>query len=190
MSVNQASIDAEALLAHLTGRGFGDIALRRNAALRPHSEAWMEGAGNLIDKALAALRRGDPERARGLVDRAVALPYDEFERSHPAAWQAHMALFVAVTDRVETGDGEDWLDAVLEVMRRAPHHGRCTLRDCLDSMTGDWELLPAQLDRVRAGVRDVPARPPLLDLEGTPAELSEAVLGTLEALIAFEDALP
>ena len=69
-------------------RGLGDIPLRATAALAPFSDAQMEAATNLLDKALGALDAGDETGARGFVARAVALPLDERDQMHPAAMMA------------------------------------------------------------------------------------------------------
>ena len=174
-------------LAAESNRGFGDIPLRAEAAVSPFSRAKMDAASNLLEKAQRALREGDEERARRMVERAVALPYDEIERAYPAAWQTHMAMFMAVTDAAEEGDGEDWLDAVTHTLAAAAETARFTLRDCVVDMLQDYELSGQDRRRLREAVGKVPARAELPELDLTPEELSVAILDVLAGVVHFED---
>ena len=174
-------------LAAESNRGFGDIPLRSEAAVSPFSRARMEAASNLLDKAQRALREGNDERARRMVERAVALPYDEVERAHPAAWQAHMAMFMAVTDAAEEDDGEDWLDAVVDTFRAAGEEARFTLRDCVVDILQDYELSGYDRRRLRDAVAKVPARAQLHELDLTPDELSVAILDILAGVALYEE---
>ena len=174
-------------LAAESNRGFGDIPLRAEAAVSPFSRAKMDAASNLLEKAQRALREGDEERARRMVERAVALPYDEIERAYPAAWQAHMAMFMAVTDAAEEDDGEDWLDAVTDTLAAAAEEARFMLRDCVVDMLQDYELSGQDRRRLREAVGKVPARAELHELDLTPEELSVAILDVLAGVVHFED---
>ena len=182
--------DIDRLRRHLeqeANRGLGDIPLRATAALAPFSRAQMDAATNLLDKALNALGDGDDARARRFVERAVALPWDEHEKVHPAAMTAHQQLFEAVTDALEDG-GEEWLDAVTDTFASAPEEARYTLRDVCTAVLQDYELTDADQRRVRRLIRDVPERAELPDLDLPPDQMASAVLEVLEGVLHFEDA--
>ena len=104
-------------------RGLGDIPLRSTAALSPISRAQMDAATNLLDKALRALDDGDEDRARRFVERAVALPYDEHEETHPAAMMAHQQLFTPSPTPSSNG-GDEWLDAASGTFASAPEQAQ------------------------------------------------------------------
>ncbi|GAB3446459.1 hypothetical protein GCM10027517_28750 [Phycicoccus ginsengisoli] len=105
-------------LAQESDRGLGSADLFKHRALAPFSRAGQEAAGNLLSKAADALARDDTPRAERLVARALDLPYDEAEEAVPAAWQAHMVLYMAVSDALEGSEPDDelWLDAALLVL--------------------------------------------------------------------------
>jgi hypothetical protein len=167
-------------------RGLGDIPLRSTAALAPISMAQMDAATNLLHKALRALDDGDEDRARRFVERAVALPYDEHERMHPAAMMAQQQLFSAVTDALDNG-GDEWLDAAAGTFVTAPEQGRFTLRDVLKEVRQDYQLSDREERRLRRITQDVPERAELPDLELAPEQLAPAVLQVLESVIQFVD---
>jgi hypothetical protein len=170
-----------------SNRGLGDIPLRATAALSPFSLAQMDAATNLLEKALRALDNGDEDRARRFVERAVALPYDEHERMHPAAMMAQQQLFSAVTDALDDG-GDEWLDAATDTFASAPEQARYTLRDVLKEVLQDYELSGGEERRLRRITKDVPERAELPDLELPPEQLVPAVLEVLEGVIHFVDA--
>lgn len=174
-------------LAAESNRGFGDIPLRAEAAVSPFSRANMDAASNLLEKARRAVREGNDERARQMVERAVALPYDEVEKAHPAAWQAHMAMFMAVTDAAEEDDGEDWLDAVVDTFTAAGEEARLTLRDCVVDMLQDYELSGYDRRRLRGAVAEVPAQAGLDERNLAPTELSAAILDILAGVVLYEN---
>ena len=74
------------------------------------SSALHQGAENLLTKALDALAKDQPERAQALVRRALRIPFDEYEESSPAWWQAYFMVFMAITDEAEDGPGDYWVD--------------------------------------------------------------------------------
>ena len=145
--------------ASWTNRGFGDIPYRANVATAPIREAQMEAAANLLEKAFNALRDADHDRALRMARRAAALPFDEGEQAQPGAYQAHMMMFMVVTDELEDVEGEGWLDAALDALVTSPEHGRFTMRDCLVAISEDYDLSPDDLKRIRRSVAHVPSRP-------------------------------
>ena len=186
MAENDIYDSFQELLKQEANRGLGDIPLRSTAALAPISQAQMDAATNLLHKALRALDDGDEDRARRFVERAVALPYDEHERMHPAAMMAQQQLFSAVTDALDNG-GDEWLDAVIGTFASAPEQGRFTLRDVLKLVVQDYQLTDPEERPLRRITQDVPERTELPDLELPPEQLAPAVLEVLESVIQFVD---
>ena len=167
-------------------RGLGDIPLRSTAALAPISRAQMDAATNLLDKALRALDDGDETKARRFVERAVALPYDDHEETHPAASMVQQQLFSAVVDALEDG-GDEWLYAASGTFASAPEQARFCLRDVFRDVLQDYELSDAEQKRLRRLIRDVPERAELRDLDLPAAQLVTVVLEVLEAVLNFVD---
>ena len=175
------------LLEQESNRGLGDISLRATAALAPLSRAQMTAATNLLDKAVRALDDGDEARARRFVERAVALPFDEHERVHPAAMMVHQRLFVAVTEALEDG-GDGWLGAAVDTFASGSEEARYCLRDILMSVMQDYELTVGEERRVRRLISDVPERAELYDLDLAPPEMAATILAVLEGIIHYVDA--
>ncbi|MFQ6170438.1 hypothetical protein ACK8HX_02430 [Oryzobacter sp. R7] len=174
-------------LARERDRGLGDIPLRASAALAPFSETQQEAAANLLEKALLAIDDGDDARARRMVERAVALPYDEREQAHPAALVAEQAMYDAVTDAIEEDPDEDWLDAAVGTLTHGPEEGRLAMRDALLAVLQDYDLSEPERRRLRQAMARVPERSELHTLELTPAQLTDTVLGVLDGVLYFED---
>ena len=172
-------------------RPFGNVESVSGRTLQPFSQALSTSARNLLTKARRALTSGDRSRAVAYVDRAVALPYDQHEDVRPAAREAHMQLFMAVTDALEASAVDDsrWLDAALEVMSFADDRARFVLRDVLDAVAGDYQIERVEHHRLRAGIADVPARVGLEDLDLSSEQLCEHVVAVLDACNAYEAAL-
>lgn len=160
---------------------FGDVELASGRTLQPFSIAGQLAASNLLVKAIRALDDGQSERARAYVDRAVRLPYDRHEESHPAAMEAHMALFCLVTDALEDADEDDsrWLDAAIAVQGAANEAGRCTMRDVLVAIDHDYHLSRTERASLRSATAAIPDRPELRDLDLPPPELGDCVVSVL-----------
>lgn len=170
---------------------FGDLELASGRTLQPFSIAGQRAASNLLVKAIRALDNADHARARAYVDRAVRLPYDRHEESHPVAMEAHMALFCLVTDALEDSDEDDsvWLESATGVMSTADEGGRCTMRDVLTAIAQDYELHPQERVSLRAAIADVPSRPELRDLRLDPQVMGDCVMSVLAICRDYRQAL-
>jgi hypothetical protein len=177
--------------AEQVNRGFGDAEFASGRSLQPFSRAGIAAADNLLAKAQRAVRQGDRERATRYVARAVELPFDDHEEAHPAAWQAHMALFTVVTDEAEEAAAGDhrWLDAAIQVLESAGDFARGDLRDVLADIDHDYQIAGQERRRLRQAIAQVPAGPELIDLALPPEELAVALLEVVEACVAYEEAL-
>jgi hypothetical protein len=162
---------------------FGDLELASGRALQSFSIAGQQSASNLLIKASRALEDDDTERARSYIARAVRLPYDRHEQSHPAAMEAHMALFCLVTDALEGSEEADsrWLDAALAILPIADDTGRCVMRDVLVAVDHDYRLTRVERTSLRSATAAIPARPEMRDLDLGPSELGDCVMSVLVA---------
>ena len=155
------------------------------------SSALHQGAENLLTKALDALAKDQPERAQALVRRALRIPFDEYEESSPAWWQAYFMVFMAITDEAEDGPGDQaWLDAALQVEEQATGHGRDAVRLCLEVMDHDYELNAGDSRLIRSRIGKPRQLRDWQDLlpEDDDAAVT-AILQVLAAYNAYDDAL-
>lgn len=174
--------------------------LRRGAAFgagarladrkREFSVASLTAADNLLTKAAAALDSGDPARAERMIDRAVALPFDEFEERIPALVAAGMMLFDLVTDILEGCEPGDslWLDVALDVLH-APGPGRPHLAHVLAVIAHDYHVEPKEHRRLTAAITEVAPAPSPWDLRMPPEKTKEIVFAILQVTRAYEVAL-
>lgn len=197
MSRYSHRVDADPLstlnryLAERSQSPFGELELASGHTAQRFSVAGQQAASNLLVKASRALDGDETERARAYVDRAVRLPYDEHEQSHPVAMEVHMMLFCLVTDVLENADEDDsrWLDAAIRAQTAADEAGRCTMRDVLVAIDNDYRLKGAERASLRSAIAAVPDRPELSDLDLGPGELGEHVMSVLAVCRDYRVAL-
>lgn len=172
-------------------RPLGDVRLASGRSLQRFSSGLSDGATNLLVKAGRRLAAGDRATARGFVDRAVALPFDEHEEWRPAASSGEYLLFSAVTDALEESEADDsaWLDAALEVLAGAGPLAAPVLGEVLWSIPSSYELGKDEQRRLRAGIADVPWRGELVDQDLTDEELTQTLLEVLETHNAYQAAI-
>ncbi|MEH0108999.1 hypothetical protein V6N00_04610 [Tersicoccus sp. MR15.9] len=162
-----------------------------NHTIGPYSQALAIGAMNLMSKAVAA---DGAERER-LVDRALALPFDEHDQTYPAAMAAHMQLFMAVTDRLEESDDDEndecWLDGATAVLRYSSAESRAEMHHVLEAIDHDYELDRPTRIRVRLMLENSSRSldPGWVEITACPRdELRERVLAVLAAANDYEEA--
>lgn len=173
--------DLKRYLAERADQAFGDVEMVSGRTLRPFSVAGQEAAQNLLTKAIRALDAGDADRAARFVDHAARLPFDEHERRAPAGMEAHMRLFMAVTDAMETSAEDDsrWLDAALQLLTTWDEWAQGEICDILADILHDYELLPRERARIREALRGAPEHQGLMDQDLPADQLAERVLGLL-----------
>ena len=178
-------------LAERADRPFGDVESLSGRTLQPFSIAGQKAATNLLDKARRALNDGDLERAKGFVDRAVRLPYDEHEQAAPVAIAVHMELFCLVTDTLEQAEADDsrWLDAAVDVLAIADESARFDMRDVLAAIDQDYSLNSPERSRIRQAVAPIPDRAELRDLDLSTTALGDQVMSILVACRDYRAAL-
>ena len=171
----------EAFLAERRNQPFGDVESVTDRTLNPFSTSLQTAAGNLLDKALRALVAGDEARANAFVARACALPFDDHEKSHPAAEEATMALFNIVVDALEESSEMDsgWLDAAGAAAAGADEAARTELANALLSIEQDYDLTRTERAHIIALAATLPQGPELRELRLPADELAGRVLSVL-----------
>lgn len=137
-------------------RGFGDI-LAVSGQTEYRAAAGLHAAAeNLVNKALVALEDGDEDRAIRLATRASRLPWDDFEQRWPGALAAHMALYEALTEAMESSDeGQTaWLDDAIRVLGELTGEIHEHVADTLGTFAWDAGLdpTPAEVRKIRQAV--------------------------------------
>lgn len=120
-------------------RALGDVRLVSNRIMAPQSDALREATERLLGKAVAAVVDGDEERARRLVQRALALPVDEHEGVQLTWGQVSLMLYLSISDAFdlsEDGD-ETWLDAAEHVLAACDPLAAPALRSNLAAMADE-----------------------------------------------------
>lgn len=173
---------------HHRERPLGALHTSSDRVLGPVSHGLSAGAENLLSKAIRALDAGDDVRARGLVERAMRLPFDEHEQVLPGWWEASMLLFSAVDDRLQSCDEHDttWLDAAEDVLSRADPRAAVSLRQSLIAIANDYALPASQARRCRraAGTLSPDAR--LTHMPDDHAERVEVVMALLALVLDYD----
>ncbi|MBT0771956.1 hypothetical protein KIH74_23645 [Kineosporia sp. J2-2] len=155
------------------------------ALLSAESEASQEAAGNLLTKAAARLEAGDEARARHFVERALHLPYDDFEGIHPAVWWLEMEVSSHFSEEVELApDGDQgWLDRAGVLLAEASDETvAAVIRAALNDVAAEFHLpRPEALRLSRLTAGEPFGREPLTELDDAD-RLADAVLGVLRTL--------
>jgi hypothetical protein len=178
------------MMASETDRGFGDLILKNRLAHEsPFDRPLWDAADNLLTKAFRGLQSGDDARFERFVQRALALGWDEFDEANAALWHAHMMIFRALTDVVESVDEGDhrWLDAVLGVLDRSTDAVRAPLLRTLDSVLTDYRLEPAEtraIKKAKARYPD-PGPEPAYRADLPAAEGAQVLRDTLQTLLSL-----
>ncbi len=187
--------DIDAALAAERSRGFGGIRLTSNLTARQESDRLREAAGNLLEKAYRDLHDGNEDRARTYLLKAAALPWDQHERTHPAAVDIHMVLFSEMTDTLEAAEPGDrrWLTAAQEAMGHLDEGGATELARALSSIVHDYRLPTREARLARDLIGDRATVEDDMEFGLTAASSRDEVAATIEpmlrALVAYHHAL-
>ena len=184
MAVDEQGIPS--FLGDELDRPLGAARLASNHANREISVATSQAADNLLAKAVRRLERGEDQEARAFVDRALGLPYDDYEGWSPAAWSAHMMLFLSISDDLGSCPAGDpsWLDRAEVVLDAATPAAATELRACLRAILDADTLTAAETRRLKALTRGVPLdADPLTGVPDAPEARAAAVLGVLAAVL-------
>lgn len=151
------------------------------------SSAMIDGAYNLLDKALRALEARDVERAERFVTRAASMPWDDHEEDFPGLMAGIIMVSREVNDALDesSDDDETWLDVALEVLKESngPGHDQlaATLR-LFAAYAEDFDLSPHEERRIRSAVGSSSQDVVHHSGPDTPLDTRIEVLGSLLAM--------
>jgi hypothetical protein len=169
-------------------RGFGDIELRKYAALQGYSTAMHEAATNLVDKASFAVHLGQIHKALGYLRIAERLPYDDYGGARPLALAAHMYAYESVLRAFELGEGA-WVDAG-EVLTDPDESwdplAMADFRHVLSVIGHDYGTTPREERQLRTLLDNEPVATIREKPELAGEELCRVVIDLLAILIAYE----
>ena len=106
------------------------------------SQALLEAAGNLLTKAATRLVAGDEDGARKLAERALHLPFDDFEEVHPASWWLELEMSTRLTEEVElAAEGDSrWLGRVETLLGELSGTAAAIVRNALRDVLSEFPL--------------------------------------------------
>jgi len=142
----------------------------------------LQAAGtNLLEKALASVLAGEPDRARRYVERAVQLPFDEHEQVGTAWWAAAMLTHARLADDLESCEpGDDsWLTAAESALAGADPLAAQALKGALVAVADAYQLTGPERERCRVAARG--CDPDSWDVI-EPAEDDERVVAVLDVV--------
>jgi len=140
----------------------------KTGALAEISEAAMDAAFNLLDKALTRMVDGDEQRAAKLISRVASLPFDEHLELWPGPYTADQMLFDFLCNVAETAsldqqhpddDGhlDQLYDDVARVVPLLDAREGAIYRDIVETIVSDAVMLG--IPRDEAGVLADAVRP-------------------------------
>ena len=116
------------------------------------------GRRELLEKAERRISSGDEVGARRIVDRALALPHDDFEDVVPAMEVASGGMLEDLTEAMAQSHEDDtaWLEAAVSALESSTDWGREQLAHCLNVLVDDGDFFETQAHEIRRIQRSVP----------------------------------
>jgi hypothetical protein len=146
------------------------------------SAALLEAAGNLLTKAATRLAGGDETAARKLAERALHLPFDDFEEVHPASWWLELEMSTRLTEEVElAAEGDSrWVDRAGTLLGELSGTAATVVRSALRDVLSEFPLPREEERRVHQLIEPLgDASLAQAEDAGEPAETTIAVLRAL-----------
>ncbi|GAB3256177.1 hypothetical protein [Kineosporia babensis] len=173
----------------LPERPLGPALRSSGQQLSEQSAASFDAAENLLTKALDRLGKGQDEAALKLVERAVGLPYDEFERIHPALNWLELEIHSRLETQVEASRKDDltWVEQVEVLVAGTSGTPQIMLRAGLYALLLDFGFPPAQERRLQALIGDESQLAPLIAGRKPQDELVETTLQSLRLLARHQE---
>lgn len=162
------------------GAAFGDLRQRgRNS--QELSFASYDAAASRLRRAFDSLADDREEEADKWLRRAASMPFDTFERLHPALAAASVGLHDIVHEAMEVSDDERQPEWLVAAERAAASGGAPYLLGSLEEIAEDYELTPPEMRALTQLLRAHAAeRPPF----GTPELTVDEVLAVLRDVAA------
>lgn len=169
----------------------GRLAVRGRQVDQSDSFALLTGASNLLAKAERALADGDQERARALVARAAALPWDGHEQADPGPRMAGQRLFGLVMDAIEASDEEDrrWLELAEDLLAQADGWPRAELASVLGILVDDWTAPGGDVESAAGGLEPGATVSAFVEDQVPPSERTDYILGVVALTGSYRRAL-
>ncbi|GAB3197139.1 hypothetical protein GCM10027062_08150 [Nocardioides hungaricus] len=163
---------------------FGELVRAEGRRLNARSHAQIDGATNLLTKALARQEAGDAEQADRLIDRAAAMPYDARDEGSPGVRAAGQLVYVLVSDWLEASAEDDmsWLTAAVEAHSRVDGAGRAYLASTVHGFVLQdlfFTTSRAEQRLIRATFADAPLEADLGDGPELPPDGRASVIRSL-----------
>lgn len=167
-------------------RQLGNVRRVSNLNRRAEGLAGQEAARNLLAKAYRELDGGNPQRARHYLHLAAGLAWDRHENAHPAAMEAHTAVFNQVAGDLEASEqgDHDWLTAAAAAIEALPEQPAAALTQVLAAIDQDYRLPRVESRTIRALTGGRGPDPDAFTLSLTAAASTEQVQSGLEATLA------
>jgi hypothetical protein len=171
-------------------------ALTRDSGQRLNeiSSAQVEGAENLLMKAMASLSAGQTDRAEKLIQRVAAMPYDPREEETPGIRAALMLVYDLVVDEFEDSEVGDtaWLDVALAVHEQVDGAGKAHLASTLNGLVLQRTMFTLDSEekrRIRNAVGDAPMEADLGEgPDATVAHRRDVITSLVRTTMALEAA--
>ncbi len=172
--------------AHGKRGEFGELARQSGRMLNAQSLAQIDGAENLLNKAIRALAAGEAERVEHLIQRAAQLPYDEHEEGSPGVRAASMLVYRHLSDQLEASEYDDttWLDVVLEVHTGLDPLGQAEVASVVHGFVlqqAFFAVSSAEKQRIVKAFGDAPLEAELGDMPDATVEQRRRIIRSLVA---------
>lgn len=153
------------------------------------SRGAFDGASNVLRKALRALQNGKAEQTRSYIDRALTIPFDDFEHHLPAAAAAHAMVFAALVDALEAIPEGDlaWVDGVNAAVARCGEGERAELLEVLAIIAADYHLSRPEERAIQLLCADTPDSVPLLGADRDSLDLPSRIESALRVLLVLRE---
>lgn len=171
---------------------FAELARHAGRDANRRSSIRVQGAENLLKKAVRAIGAGDEDMAQRLIGRAAAMPWDEHEEGSPGIRGGCMLVYRAVVDRFEDSGRDDslWLDVALEVLAGAEAWGRADLASVLHGIviqTAFFDPTREEIRRIREAAGSAPLDADLGDgPDATVEHRSEVIESICRVVLSLE----
>ncbi|MEJ7647686.1 MAG: hypothetical protein WKF57_01365 [Nakamurella sp.] len=146
-----------------------------------------DGATNLLLKAVGSLRASDTEQAMTWIRRALAISFNDPERSRPAVVVAHTLVLGELADLLlaTPEDDQRWIAAVRGTVARCDGDGLVDLQILLGIVLDDHDLSPAQQRAVSRMCEVRSDGVPIAELDPDSSELANRIKGLLQVGLVF-----
>lgn len=162
----------------------GELVRDSGRMLNARSHAQINGAENLLTKAVRSLAAGDAERAEQLIQRAAQMPYDAREEGSPGVRAASLLVYYLISDQFEASEYDDtrWLDVVLDVHSGLDASGRAEVASVVHGFVlqeAFFTVSAAEKQRIQQVFGDAPLEAALGDVPDCTVQQRREIIRSL-----------